>query len=386
MANDESNSVDDEMGPTEDVELCKSTTAVHKLDVMTSSQFNFLLHINIGLAIYTFGHAIGLTIVCHTSWGGSETRKGLDGNMLTYATCIAPNPYMMVLYLADFVGRMVLIVLAILFVIRVVRASKKHKSEEQAWAVVMLVFTALSYSPMLNIKYLHDDVFLVDRPDLWMYRFKWVREAVRNFRLINLLFSSFGQLFYLWACSHSYGILEGITERPSNFRFYAPKLGLLTFYGIFRILIRMVWLISPSKLPLVTFAGMISNFRGLNNWDTKTIILVSIYTAVEIVICICILRCILHTSSVLSKAPYLKYRAKQLGFRFFLMQNIIAFSLFIIVDSSIMLFVPRDYAIRFRLGPPYATFLFNFRYGPIPRILNYMDLQYRLRSIVHRSL
>ena len=110
----------------------------------------------------------------------------------------------------------------------------------------------------------------------------------------------------------------------------------------------------------------------MNGWDTQSIIIISIYTAVEAVVVFCIFRCIAHTSQILKEVPYLKYRAKQLGFRFFVIQNIIAFSLFIMADTSILLFVPRDYAVYFRLKPPHSRNFFNYRYRPIPRILNYI--------------
>lgn len=369
---DSNSDLDYEKGRADDVELCHDTPAIHKLDVMTSGQFNWLLYINIGLTIYTFGHVLGLIVLCQTSWAGSKTEPNIDGTPFTYATCIPNRMYMIVLYMGDFLGRMLLIVLAILFVIRVARAFHKHRSQEQAWAVVMLFFTALSYTPALNIMYLHDNLFLSNQPEKWAWQYKWVQSAIINFRIANLFFASFGQFFYLWACAHSYSILEGVTERPSNLVFYGPKLFLLLFYGTFRLLLRKVWHLSPSKLPFVTTFSMLANFRIMNDWHTQSIIIISLYTAVEAVVVFCIFRCIVYTSRVLKEAPYLKYRAKQLGFRFFVMQNIIAFSLFIIADSSILLFVPRDYAIYFRLNPPHSRVFFNYRYGPIPRILNYV--------------
>lgn len=135
---------DYEKAVVDDVELCHDTPAVHKLDVMSSGQFNFLFNINIALTIYTFAHVLGLIVFCQTRWAGSKTGPNIDGTPLTYATCIPNRRYMIVLYIGDFLGRMLLVVLAILFVIRVARAYAKHRSQEQAWAVVMLLFTALS--------------------------------------------------------------------------------------------------------------------------------------------------------------------------------------------------------------------------------------------------
>jgi len=284
----------------------------------------------------------------------------------------APNTiYMLVLYITDLCGRLILIALAILFAIRVAFAKKQHRSEEQAWAVMMLVTTAISYTPALNIQALHDNYIVGNARHLVWTRFRWFVDLVIWSRIVNLFFASFGQLFYLWACAHSYSFLEGKGERPSRLRFYGPKLLLLLTYGVFRLLLRLQFGLSPSKLPFVTTIAMLRNFHTLNHWPMKSLIVISCYTALEFVICFVIGRRILITQRVLREAEYLKYRSKQLGFRFFLVQNISGYALFLAADCTILISTPRDFSIVRKLSVPFAHLLYNFRFGPIPRLLNY---------------
>ncbi len=54
------------------------------------------------------------------------------------------------------------------------------------------------------------------------------------------------------------------------------------------------------------------------------------------------------------------------------MQNIISYALFIVADCLIILLIPRDFSLAHWFGVPYAHMFFNWRFGPVPRILNYV--------------
>jgi len=349
----------------------QDSVAIHKLGVLSSHQFNRLLLINILLGAYIILHIFTVSVLCGTVWKRSKTTKNLEGEMFTYQTCKLDRTYMIVLYSVDQFGRALLIITAILFTIRIVFAKKQHKSEEQAWAVMMLCTTAISYTPALSIQIMHDHYIADNDRSRALNRFQWFIALIRWSRAVNLFFSSFGQLFYLWASAHSYSFLNVETDRPSRLRFYGPKLLLILSYGAFRLIIRLVFRLSPSKLPFVTFIAMIRNFYSLNHWPKKSVVAVSCYTMMEVMVCFAIGRRIYITSRVLKEAEYLKYRSKQIGFRFFMMQNVIGFSLFFIADCVIILLTPRDHAISKRLNVPYVHLLYNARLGPIPRLLNY---------------
>ncbi len=54
------------------------------------------------------------------------------------------------------------------------------------------------------------------------------------------------------------------------------------------------------------------------------------------------------------------------------MQNIISYALFILADCCTILLTPREYELYQRLNAPYTHYFFNWRFSPIPRILNYL--------------
>ncbi len=132
-------------------------------------------------------------------------------------------------------------------------------------------------------------------------------------RYSNLTFASIGQLFYIWACAHSYGIIDKEGEKPGPWRFYFPKLLLLVAYGVARGVMMTALKIQPSKLPLVTLAAAIANFRALKYWPAYIMVRVLIFSLLEVVFFVCVVRRIWLTSNRLRQVGYLKHRSRQLG-------------------------------------------------------------------------
>ncbi len=108
--------------------------------------------------------------------------------------------------------------------------------------------------------------------------------------MINLGLSSIGQLFYIWPCAHSYGIVDKAVDRPGLWRFYFTKLLLRVTYGGARILMKEVVNISPSKLPLVTLVAAVANFRAMKYWPTNVMIQVLAFSFLEIIFFVCVVR------------------------------------------------------------------------------------------------
>lgn len=98
---------------------------------------------------------------------------------------------------------------------------------------------------------------------------------------------------------------------------------------------------------------------------------ISAYTSIELLIFIFLIRVIVNTANKLRGAEYVKYRSKQIGFRFFFMQNTISFVLFILADVVIVSIIPRDFALKYLVNPPYVHSFFNAQFGSIPRLINY---------------
>jgi len=64
------------------VSLQSKSRGVHKLDVMTSRQFNRLCLVNLLLVVYTLVHVIGLYVACQTVLKGTKVETGLNGEDL----------------------------------------------------------------------------------------------------------------------------------------------------------------------------------------------------------------------------------------------------------------------------------------------------------------
>lgn len=279
---------------------------------------------------------------------------------------------MVPIYVVDIVARTCLIVLSAVFAVRIIRTNKR-RSTEQIWTVVMVTMTSLSYNPVLPVIILHDQIIYADNISAWwVVRYDWCLTLTVVNRGICLILSSVGQLFYVWAVSHTFGILEEM-HRPSNILFYGPKIFILTTYNVYRLILSQLLGIAPSKLPFITGVAMFVQFQALNVWENDKFRKVSVLIAMELIIMIAIIRRMCITARVLREAQYVKHRNKQIGFRYFVYQNIITYSLFVFADISIMVLVPRSAEIVNSLRPEtnFYNIFFNIIFGPVPRLLNY---------------
>lgn len=349
---------------------CDNDIVYHKLDVMTSTQLNRLVILNFAIIIATFVHVAFLTCACNTIWAGKMFIVGVRGEKLEVRSCNPPLFYNAVIHGTDLIARLALIILSVIFTIRISR-TKMRGTREQLWVVLMVLTTSLSYNPTMNLFKLHDFCFNQGNKSKWWTITKpWTRNFLSYNRAFNLLLSSIGQLFYIWCCTHSYGIVDE-KERPSNLRFYGPKILLLSIYSGWRLALQLGSHISPSKLPGSSVVAMIANARMIKHWDSKLVQKVGVLSCIELIIVIAITRRVCITVKTLRNAEYLKYRPKQVGFRFFLAQNIVGFSLFFLADAVIMLGAPRDWEVKFLHSKNPMNILFNFRFDPIPHFLNY---------------
>jgi len=350
-------------------ELCKDFSPSHKLDVLTSKKINRFITFILIVIVFTFIHVSALSSLCNTVWHDKTGSLGSLGKKMVVSTCRPSLVYMKVLLAFDIFWSTVLIILAIAFAIRIIR-TKMKRNPQQIWALFLVVTSALSYNPLGSIFTFKDPIFEGNQvPDV-ISKVPSLMKFLEYNRAFVLATSSVGQFYYLWTSSHHYGILNE-DERPGPFRFYGPKVLVLTLYSISRIIMTLKMRISPSSIPLATLAGMISNCRAIGEFPLDLTLKVGLYTVFELAIFAAIVRNLFCTAKILQKARYLKYRSKQVGFRFFIMTNFVVYLLFIIADSSIILSVPRYWEVKYLLSFPYKYVLFNYRFSPVPRILDY---------------
>ena len=339
-----------------------------KLEVMTSNQFNTLITINIVLAAITFVHIVIISILCRTVWNGAipQDMSKFVRNVPVKA-CFKSVPYDHALRYTDLVAKVLLMLFSIVFAIRVLGNKRMRVSREQSWCVFMVISTSLSYNPLgtlLSIVFGQVKNYRIK--DIWLTMGTIIRA-------VSLLFASFGQLFYVWCSAHSYGTLEMDDEtsnpRMTFLRLYVPKLVVLIVYGAYRLVLRFKFKVSPAKLPFTSMFSLIRNCQTSGHWPVHIFIKVGVLTTIEIVIIFAIGRRLIITTRRLREVEYLKYRTKQVGFRYFLMQNCISFAYFMLADIALVWLVQRDFPMAFLQANTYI--LWNIKFGAIVRLLNY---------------
>lgn len=189
---------------------------------------------------------------------------------------------------------------------------------------IMIVLTTISYNPSMSVVVLHDTI-LTDVHRAWVLKHKWLLPYLFATRGITMGVSTVGQLLYVWACSHSFGILDN-NEHPSYFRFYSPSILILTICKTNRLVLGALGS-GPTEHPGSTFVILLSNFKILEIWQTKQYLQVAVLASIELITMIAIIHRMFTTTRVLREAHCVEHRGERIGFRYFLMHNIILGSL-----------------------------------------------------------
>jgi len=118
---------------------------------------------------------------------------------------------------------------------------------------------------------------------------------------------------------------------------------------------------------------MARDFQILKVWETKIFVPVLVLGIIEFSILVAIIRQMYITADVLRKAQYVKNRGKQIGFRYFVFANIMAYALFLFADASILMFVPRGFMLHTESDELtyYRYFFYVGLFAPVPRLLSY---------------
>ncbi|KAI0567372.1 Lipase domain protein [Gracilaria domingensis] len=210
------------------------------------------------------------------------------------------------------------------------------RTKEQYWVVFLLLAMVLYLNPIFAMTKIND--LLIHRNEPWKrwsnhHWFQWVQTISRVLRSSGFAGST---IFYVWASMHSYRILES----DINIMFYLPKIIVLAIYVAAKIVVLFTHNIESSELIFVSFFGMISVYSTAQRWYTPGVIFASLLFVFELGIGICVFVEYVKTKRKLKKADYLKYRSKQIGFRFFVYHNITFFTTFMILYMILLLGLP----------------------------------------------
>lgn len=113
-----------------------------------------------------------------------------------------------------------------------------------------------------------------------------------------------------------------------------------------------------AELPFANLTGMIALYYTANSWNKIGMYSAIVITIMDLSFIVCILYERRKTKLELKKADYLKYRSKQIGFRFFMYHNITFYSIFISLYILLQLSVPNGAAVYFYqvFRPQLSTF------------------------------
>lgn len=233
-------------------------------------------------------------------------------------------------------------ILGCLFAFRLFRIGRRNITHEQIWVLVLLFVAALYFNAL-------EAAFrIIEKNSTLTY--KKFSKSIKRFeswvRVIRDLSFSVFCYFYLWASLHSYRILDP-SKRLGFREFYLWKILVLLPYGVYQIVLYAVASVDLTDVPLLAAPAMAYIFSGYNMWSyLRTEMLFAIgKTLIEVVLTLIILYEGVKTAKVLGKAPYMKYRTKRVGFRFFMYVNIVFYSLFILLRLSLLFGKPKGSTI-----------------------------------------
>eukprot|EP00177_Eucheuma_denticulatum_P001215 GFKZ01002194.1.p1 GENE.GFKZ01002194.1~~GFKZ01002194.1.p1 ORF type:complete len:1182 (+),score=161.31 GFKZ01002194.1:390-3935(+) len=256
--------------------------------------------------------------------------------------------------------------------IRVFRQGRMHISHEQVWVFVLVGVASVYFNPISSILRIYEEFTpeptspftgFVEQLDEWLIVAR------------DIAFSAFS-FFYVWVSLHSYRILDP-TRRLGFREFYLVKLLVLSPYVLFRLLAHAVIRIQLSEVPLLSGPAALFIFADFNVWAyLRTEVAFAIMSSVaEALLVAIILYEAIKTTCALRKAPYMKYRTKRVGFRFFLYINFLFYPLYFALNCLLMFGIPRgDRVVLIAVGINFPRFdvLFFYTVGSSILIAGYV--------------
>eukprot|EP00181_Compsopogon_caeruleus_P003595 CAMPEP_0184682720 /NCGR_PEP_ID=MMETSP0312-20130426/8504_1 /TAXON_ID=31354 /ORGANISM="Compsopogon coeruleus, Strain SAG 36.94" /LENGTH=807 /DNA_ID=CAMNT_0027134571 /DNA_START=96 /DNA_END=2519 /DNA_ORIENTATION=- len=205
------------------------------------------------------------------------------------------------------------VTILVIYSVRIARLKPRDRTHEQIWVCIMMAALPLYRNPYFSLGLFFADGVPVD--------------SSRETLMLTLRATAFNvsSLFFIWTSIHSYRHLRG----PLPVLFYLPKLLLLAVYSWFQVMGTRLYRLQFSELPLVSFISMLRSYMaaGLQKRESDVGLVIA-YSLFEVFIISWIVREIIVTRSVLRQSDYMKFRSKQIGFRFFLYHNLVFYAVY----------------------------------------------------------
>ncbi|PXF47655.1 hypothetical protein BWQ96_02517 [Gracilariopsis chorda] len=284
-------------------------------------------------------NGIGNETPSQDEFGGGEVDPA-DAKyfFITANASVLPRSYQLVSHFQNVILSLFFFVLAILFGIRIFSEGRGKTTHEQVWVLLLLLWSSAYFSTVESIirlvKQLNENVY--DQFEDWVFRVEEVFTVIRetSFTLVSF--------FYLWANLQSYRVLDPL-KRLTFRRFYLPKLLALLPITVFLAVSYLVIPVVVSEIPLMAapvLAFYFGEFRIIPALKVELAAAI-VKSLVDLILLVIIIREAKLTISVLENAPYMKYRTKRVGFRFFLFINFVFYILFFTLQLLLLFGKPR---------------------------------------------
>lgn len=302
----------------------------------------------------------------------SQNSKFILAYFIEILATVPPRLYKLISHFSTFIFSLLMSVLTVLFAIRVFRQGPRHISHEQVWVFFLLLMATFYFNPFMTILRISEELQsestrqftgFVNFLDEWLI-------LVRDVAFTAVSF------FYVWASLHSYRILDPI-KRLGFRSFYLPKFLLLAPYVTLKIMSHAWFEFQLSEVPMLSAPALLFIFSEYRIWnylraELLVCIIASVYEAVLVTI---IVLQAMKTVRVLQAAPYMKYRTKRVGFRFFLYINFLFYPLYFILNCLHMFATPkgdRVLQVVMSIDFPRADVLFFYTAGPVALMAGYV--------------
>lgn len=219
------------------------------------------------------------------------------------------------------------------FVLRIWRVPRAERTHEQLWVLMLYISTLLYSNPVYEVYALLHPADNLAMVELLETLDPWTKE----WAFTTTVFLTYAY-FYVWISVHSYRIMRG----RLRLLFYAPKILVLTLFGAIRIFLGVYARIYLGYLPFMSFISSLMLLRkGVSRqaWDFSLILLITIYEA-GLIVWICYEASL--TRKALARTSYMRYRSKQIGFRFFLFHVISSFGSLFLFNVLIIVTFPSE--------------------------------------------
>uniref|UniRef100_A0A7S1XI20 Fungal lipase-type domain-containing protein n=1 Tax=Erythrolobus australicus TaxID=1077150 RepID=A0A7S1XI20_9RHOD len=321
----------DQFGAEEEtaVSLMLNHKSFTKLETISAREISLLLTIDNIIYLICTLYCVGLIIAYNTDHFKQYVEfAGYDGKVAIIQFDESEWQYFeLSLKIVSF---SLAVILAIVYTVRLMRQAPKDRTSEQMWVIFLAWAVAtylIPYDPIVKL-------LIIDG--------KYEADALAELRSgiiysVQLAAFSTATVFYAWTTAHSYRLLKG--RLP--YAFYVPKLCLALTYLLMQVVARYVVRIEVSPVPLITFFSMIHLIRvyGVGYTDTSVTFVMAL-TVLEIWTFMWIVREVYVTKRVLQGTTYMRFRTKQIGFRFFLYNSLVFYTVFWILMLLFAVAIP----------------------------------------------